>query len=117
LSSTNSDRLHCERQYVIRTGTHQRLNLYVLTPKNKTEQKRIEREIKKTGTYKADYTIAEQETGLSPIVETELELGPSVLWENTPRARARGTQRGSQVRSVVRFVVWRRGKGLFPIEH
>jgi hypothetical protein len=73
LSSTNSDRLHCERQYVIRTGTHQRLNLYVLTPKNKTEQKRIEREIKKTGTYKADYTIAEQETGLSPIVETELE--------------------------------------------
>ena len=70
MSSTNSDRLDYRREYVLKTGTSQRLsrNLYVLTPKNKTEQKRIEREIEKTGTYKADYTIAEQEVSMSPIV-------------------------------------------------
>lgn len=45
------------------------------SPKNKTEQKKFEREIKKTGTIKADYQIADANTqisGLSPIVEEEI---------------------------------------------
>jgi hypothetical protein len=49
--------------------------MYVVTPKNKTEQKKFEREIKKTGTIKADYQIADannQVSGISPIVEEEI---------------------------------------------
>lgn len=49
--------------------------MYVVTPRNKTEQKKFEREIKKTGTIKADYEIADanhQVSGISPIVEEEI---------------------------------------------
>jgi len=54
-------------------------NLYVVTPKNKTEQKKLEREIKKTGTIKAaKYAKAaeNQISSISPIVTEELSEVP-----------------------------------------
>ena len=49
-------------------------NMYVVTPKNKTEQKKFEREIKKTGTIDVDYKPVEDGhvTGLSAVTEEEI---------------------------------------------
>lgn len=93
LSSTNSDGLDYEREYVLKAGTRQRpsRHVYVLTPKNKTEQKRIEREIRKTGTFKADYTVAEEATTMSPITETPLivdEAGDPIRSEKKAKTRS-----------------------------
>lgn len=59
-------------------GTDSAGNVYVVTPKNKTEAKRMEREIKQTGTLAgARYQQAaeEERTGISAV--SEEEVGPA----------------------------------------
>ena len=55
-------------------------NVYVVTPRNKTEAKRMEREIKKTGTLAgAKYQEADedQRTGISAVAEEDI---PTTLY-------------------------------------
>ena len=65
-------------------------------PKNKTEQKKFEREIKKTGTIKTDYQLAEtdQVSGVSPVTEEEITLPTSKkTTKKKAHVRTRRTQR------------------------
>lgn len=56
-----------ETGQVAYVGTDLVGNTYIVTPKNKTHQKKIERELKKTGTISGTYTSGEPE--ISGIVE------------------------------------------------
>jgi hypothetical protein len=64
--------------------------MYVVTPKNKTEQKKFEREIKKTGTIDVDYKQAEsdQVTGFSAVSEEEITPPPS---KKSPKKKAKSS--------------------------
>ena len=56
-------------------GTDSSGNVYVVTPRNKTEAKKMEREIKKTGTLAgAKYQEADedQRTGISAVAEEDI---------------------------------------------
>jgi hypothetical protein len=76
------------------TGSHG--NMYVVTPKNKTEQKKFEREIKKTGTIKADYQLADsdQVSGFSAI--SEEEITPKKPSKKSPKKKAPSSVRTSR---------------------
>jgi len=66
--------------------------MYVVTPKNKTAQKKFEREIKKTGTIAVDYKAAEsgQVTGLSSVTEEEIIPAP------VPKKKAKSSAKSAQ---------------------
>jgi hypothetical protein len=69
-------------------GQDARGNLYIVTPKTKTEQKKLEREIKKTGTIKANYAQAySQVSSLSPIITEELPQEPPAHGNSQRRIR------------------------------
>lgn len=68
-------------------GRDRRGNLYIATPKSKTEAKRMEREIRATGTLKGRDYEAER-TGLSPITEEEIEST-----EPAPKPKTRKTKK------------------------
>jgi len=72
-------------------------------PKNKTEQKKFEREIKKTGTIKADYQLADSDqiSGFSSV--TEEEVSPIVDASGNPikspkkKAKSSGSSQRSRI--------------------
>jgi len=69
-------------------STDARGNLYVVTPKTKTEQKKLERELKKTGTIKVDYAqAAAQVSSISPIITEDLPQEPPAHGSSQRRIR------------------------------
>ena len=70
-------------------GTDSSGNVYVVTPRNKTEAKKMEREIKRTGTLAgAKYQEADedQRTGISAVAEEDI---PTTLYgpDNQPLSK------------------------------
>jgi hypothetical protein len=73
------------------------------SPKNKTEQKKFEREIKKTGTIKADYQLADSDqiSGFSSVTEEEVspivdESGIPYLPPPKKKAKSSGSSKRSR---------------------
>lgn len=60
----------------------------LIIPKNETEQKKFEREIRKTGTIKTDYQLApsDQVAGISKVTEEEI----------TPQKKAKSSVRSKR---------------------
>ena len=71
-------------------------NAKASAPKNKTEQKKFEREIKKTGTINTDYKLAgnDQVSGFSAVTEEEI----------TPRKKAKPSVNRSRTTATQRSV-------------